>query len=197
MIFKLIILLFLTGFSGNLSSFDTTLYFDIIHNDKIIGNLKATQTNKNYKTHYHSSTTIRTKIIKDIKVNYKYDVTFEDEILKKADVDISLNDRPHAETHTKWKDAEYHISKNGKKEAALNDSIAYATILLFFEEPVNVDRCYSEQNGSFNSIVALGNHSYKKINSKGRENTYYYKRGVLQSAVIDGGMVHFQMIAKE
>ena len=175
----------------------TSKYFDIVLKDKIVGTLKVSQSAKDSLTYYHSSTAIKTRIIKDIKVDYKYDVTFDNMMLKKADVKITLNDKPHSETTTLWKDGYYQITKNSHKESTLIEPISYSTILLYFQEPVDIDRCYSEQDGSVNHIVDLGNHTYKKINSQGKENTYYYNNGILKKAVIDGGIVSFDMIARK
>lgn len=176
---------------------DTSLYFDIVHKNNVVGSLKATKTIDGPMVYYQSLTSIETRIIKEIEVDYMYDVTFENEILEMATVNISLNDRTHAKTRTERKEAHYQIVKNGETETALKDTIGYATILLYFEEPVNISRCYSEQAGKFNTIVSLGDHSYKKINSTGKENRYYYKEGVLEKAVIDGGLVQFEIIARD
>lgn len=196
MIWHLILVNFLMGYMVVPSSPEAALSFDIVHKNKTVGSLEATQTTKDSKTYYHSSTTIETKIVKKIAVHYKYDVIFENEILKKADVNITLNNKTHANTLTQWEDTEYQIAKNGKNGVSLKDTIDYATILLYFKEPINIDRCFSEQDGSFNTIVSLGNHSYKKVNSKGKENIYYYKSGVLEKAVIDGGLIKFEMFAR-
>ena len=68
---------------------------------------------------------------------------------------------------------------------------------MYFEEPVTITRCYSEQEGDFNIITSLGNHKYKKVNSRGKESFFFYKNGSLEKAVIDGGIVSFEMILKE
>lgn len=178
-------------------SANTSLYFNIVLDDKIIGSLICTQNSEDSKTYYQSSTTIKTRIIEDISVNHNYDVTFVENILQKADVNITINKKSHAKTVTQWENNRYKIIKNNKNLSVLKDSIKDATILLYFKEPIGVDRCYSEQDGSFNTIISLGNHMYKKINSKGKENVYYYKNSALQKAIIDGGLVDFEIIAKE
>ncbi|WP_339837075.1 DUF6134 family protein [uncultured Maribacter sp.] len=179
------------------NSVRTSLNFKVVHKDKIIGSLKATKTIKDSKIHYQSITCINTKVIKDIEVNYQYDVIYENSILKKANVAIDVNDKPYADILTNWENSYYQITKNGKKELVVEDNIDYATILLYFEEPKNVDSCYSEQDGSFNQILALGNHTYKKINSNNNENTYYYQNGILESAEIDGGLIKFKLVAQK
>ncbi len=171
--------------------------FDIINKNEVIGNLKATKTSTDTKTHYQSVTTISTKILKEIKVNYKYDVTYERNKLKKANVYIDVNNKPYADILTNWEVKHYQITKNDKKEKVVEDEINYATILLYFNEPFDIERCYSEQDGSFNTIVPLGNHTYKKINAKNHENIYYYKNGFLQKGEINGGLVKFEIIAQK
>ncbi|MFS4416450.1 DUF6134 family protein [Maribacter sp. 2307ULW6-5] len=196
MIRHLILVIFLILLDGNSDPKDSSLYFDIVVKNKVVGSLKASQITKGSKTTYQSFTSIKTHIIKDIKVNYEYDVTFDNFLLQKADVHITVNDKPHAETSTLRNNAGYKIVKN-QKESSLDESIEYATILLYFKEPAKISSCYSEQDGTMNTIVSMGNNSYKKINAKGKENSYYYKNGVLQKAIIDGGIVNFEMNARE
>ena len=175
---------------------DTHLKFDIVLKEKVVGQLHATKSFKDAKAHYQSSTNITTRFIKDITVNYKYNVIFNTNTLEKADVHITVNNKPHAETKTQWLDNRYLIQKNEDKAVVFNKAINYSTILMYFIEPENVSFCFSEEDGSINTIISLGNHTYKKVNAKGKENIYYYKKGKLIKAEIDGGLISFQMIAK-
>ncbi|AIZ42353.1 DUF6134 family protein [Cellulophaga baltica] len=185
-------------FQGDLTpSPDKTLWYDIIYKEKTIGSLKATKTHKDAKTTYHTSSTIAFRLIKEFAVNYNYSVDFEAKLLKKAVVNIHINDKSHAKTLTQWHENEYLITKNGKSEVPIKTTIDYTTILLYFLEPTHINNCYSEQDGSFNTIVSLGNHVYKKINANGKENVYYYKNGVLEKAVIDGGLIAFEMLLRK
>jgi len=193
-----IFIISLLFFQGSLlDSSNTALNFDIILHNKVVGSLESTQIKKDSITYYKSSTNIKTRLIKDILVNYKYDVEFNDKFLKKADVHIMVNKKPHAKTLTQWTDAHYQISKNEDNEKTLKNPITFSTIQLYFNEPINISSCYSEQDGSFNTIVSMGNNTYKKVNSKGKENMYYYKNGILKKATIDGGLISFEMIARE
>ncbi|WP_299107723.1 DUF6134 family protein [uncultured Winogradskyella sp.] len=191
----LVISLFVFWGSTN-NTLNKNLYFDVVHNGKVIGSLNATKTLKDSITYYQSSTTIETRIIKEIRVHYKYDVAFENNMLESSKVDITVNEKPHAKTQTLRNDSDYQIIKNDEDNEILTDSINYTTVQLYFKEPKNIKKCFSEQDGSFNTIMALGNHSYKKINSKGRENIYYYNKGILKKATIDSGLIKFEIIAK-
>ena len=178
------------------SSIEENLNFDIVHKGKVIGSLKAKKTTKDSKIYYQSSTTITTKILKDIRVNYKYIVIFNNDLLETSTVNISINEKSHAETLTQRNGTDYHVIKNKADKETLKEAIYHATVQLYFEEPKNISQCYSEQDGSFNTIKALDNHAYKKINSKGKENIYYYKKGALKKATIDGGLIKFEITAK-
>jgi len=196
MIKHLVWLIFFIGLNSDSISTNTSLHYDIIMKDKVIGSLDTHQNTKGSLTTYQSLTSIKTKLLTTIEVDYKYDVIFNNSLLKKANVSIVINDRQHAETSTLWKNDQYEIVKN-QKESSFKDSIQYTTILMYFKEPKKIKNCYSEQDGSMNTIVSLGNHRYKKINAKGKENTYFYKKGVLHKANIDGGVVNFELRIRE
>ncbi|WP_157486531.1 DUF6134 family protein [Maribacter forsetii] len=183
--------------SKDVKPLKNTLFFDIVHKDNVIGSLKASKTIKDTKIHYQSVTTINTRIIKEIDVNYLYNVIYENNKLKRANVLIDVNDKPYADILTNWEIDYYQISKNDKNELVVQEDIKYATILLYFVEPVDIERCYSEQDGSFNTIIPLGNHSYKKINAKNHENIYHYKDGFLEKAEINGGLIKFDIVAQK
>lgn len=192
----MIALVLVSAMPSNIDVKEHVLTFNIVHKDKVIGNLTATKTISDATIRYKSITAIKTRIIKEIEVDYKYDVLYENERLKKSSVVIDVNDKPYADIITHKEQNTYQIIKNSKKEKTVEGDIDYATILLYFKEPIGVDRCFSEQDGSFNSIVSLGNHVYKKINAKNHENVYYYTDGFLQKAEINGGLIKFELIAQ-
>lgn len=190
-------LLFLL-WSGDVSNDSVTvLNFDIVRNERVIGSLEANRTVSGTNTYYKSFTEINTGFIVRIKVDHKYDVVFNGGQLRQADVRITVNDKLHAKTITKWKNSSYLIAENTVEVTTFTDLINHATILLYFEEPISISSSYSEQEASFNSIVPLGNHTYKKTNTMGRENIYHYEKGVLKKIEVDGGLISFEMIAHD
>ncbi|MBU2945287.1 DUF6134 family protein [Zobellia uliginosa] len=196
MIKQLVWLILFIGLTGDSISSVTTLHYDIVMKDKVIGSLDTHKRTKGDLTTYESFTSIKTKLLTKIEVDYKYDVAFNKSLLRKAKVSIVVNNKQHAETSTLWKDQQYQIIKNNK-ESSIQDPIQYTTILMYFKEPKQIKHCYSEQDGTMNTIIPLGNNSYKKINANGKENIYFYKNGTLQKASIDGGLVDFELILRE
>ena len=186
------VLFFLTDHTDNTRS---DLYFDVVLKNKVVGSLMTSQKTVGSKTLYHSTTNIQTRLIVDVEVDYNYSVTFIKDQLDEANVEITINDKPHSKTHTLRNKDEYQITKDNGNLIVLDDAIDYSTILLYFKEPIQVQQCYSEQDGSMNHIIDLGNHIYKKINAKNKENLYYYENGVLKKATIDGGIIQLEILA--
>lgn len=187
------IVLFIS-FNSSAQNTQESIIFNIIHKNKVIGSLKAEKIIKDSSTNYKSITHINTRIIKKIQVIHEYEVTFKNQQLTKAKVNISVNNKQQAKTVTAWEQNTYQVFKNEKYQKSISQSITYATIQLYFEEPKNVSNCYSEQNGDNNSIIDMGNHVYKKINTKNNENQYYYENGQLTKATIDGGLINFEIV---
>ena len=161
------VLFFLTDHTDNTR---TDLYFDVVLKNKVVGSLMTSQKTVGSKTLYHSTTNIQTRLIVDVEVDYNYSVTFIKDQLDEANVEITINDKPHSKTHTLRNKDEYQITKDNGNLIVLDDAIDYSTILLYFKEPIQVQQCYSEQDGSMNHIIDLGNHIYKKNLMKSKSN---------------------------
>jgi hypothetical protein len=172
------------------------LDFDIYVKEDIVGNLRATKDTVAGKTRYTSATSVTIKFIKELKIDYDYQVTYENGWLSRSEVDVLVNERPHKQALIFWTGSGYEVIQNSKHKTSLEDRIANSTILLFFEEPTDIEHLFSEMDGSMNTIVPIGDHRYKKVNAKGRENIYQYADGKLVEADISG-QIDFKIIAKE
>lgn len=173
------------------------IYFDIVRNDKTIGELVAIKTATDDWVTYESHTQINAHILKKIAVLFQSEVTMKQDQLNSSDAIIQVNGKTRDHTQVTWTGDKYHIQTKGKQEKWLSAPIPYPAILLLFEEPIDVETSFFEETANFHSLYAMGNHSYKKINAKGKENWYYYDKGKLQRAVVDAGIVRFEMILRD
>ncbi len=173
------------------------LHFDVVRNDKTIGELTAIRTAEEGLITYKSYTRINAHILKKIAVLFQAEVTMKQDQLNSSDASIEVNGKTRDRTQVTWTGDKYHIQTKGKREKWLSDPIAYPAILLLFEEPIDVETSFFEETANFHPLYPMGNHSYKKINAKGKENWYYYEKGKLQRAVVDAGIVRFEMILRD
>lgn len=192
---RIILFILLPFFSVEV--FAETLYFDVVRNDKTIGELTAKQYSNAGHITYTTTTQINTRIIKYIEVYYQFVVTMSRNYLNTADALITVNGKIRDHTLTYKEGSNYCIQSDNRVEQCLSKRIDYPVILLMFKEPVNVSKAYSEINGEFHSISSLGNQSYQKTNLKGNSDCYYYENGKLQFATIDAGLFQFEIILRE
>lgn len=73
----------------------------------------------------------------------------------------------------------YSITQNGEKSMLNNTEIVHSVSELYFMEPHQITRIFSETLGAFMPIKALGNGLYELILPEGKKNVYKYEKGVL------------------
>ena len=179
----------------NLRAQETDLLFDVVHKEKTIGTLTAKKKLVGKNFHYFNHTAIRTRILfANIEVDYQYTVVYAANQLLKAAAKIRLNGNTRTNTFTEKNAQDYIFYDDGQQERRIGENIGYSTVNLLFEEPENIEQVYAEEHGEFHQLKKISAHTYEKTNSKGKVNTYYYKNGSLEKAVIDIGLINFEIL---
>lgn len=83
------------------------------------------------------------------------------------------------QTTTKRNGKEYTIVVNGEKSVLEEPEIVSCVADLYFAEPKQVHRVFSETLGRFLPVRSLGGGSYELSLPEGRKNVYKYENGVL------------------
>jgi len=188
--------LFMILFSFSDSTKMETITFEVVMRNKIVGELIASKEQKKELTIFKSKTQIKTQLLKEINVLYDYTATFSKKKMIHSTADINVNGKAHEKTLTKWNDKNYDITFLKKKKKSVGESIVYSSLKLLFDEPNQVRQSFSEKDGEFHKLELFENNIYKKTNSKGRVNKYFYKDGQLEKAEVNAGIIKFQLIRK-
>lgn len=80
---------------------------------------------------------------------------------------------------TKREGKNYQINRNGEKSTLSNTDVLHSVSELYFEEPHQVTRIFSELQGAFLPLRSLGNGLYELTLPEGKKNVYKYEKGVL------------------
>ena len=170
--------------------------FEIIHNGSSLGTLTASKQTDSTKTTYSSQTNIDYHLMVSITIVYDFHLEFIGEELQLATchVEVRGNERTQVKT-VKSKD-NYGFYSEGELEKSIDLPIKNTVVELLFEEPIGITKVYSEEQGEFQTIKKVGNHTYLKTASNGHKNTYYYENGVLQKSDVDSGVIAFSMVKK-
>ncbi|RBL93880.1 DUF6134 family protein [Chitinophaga flava] len=83
------------------------------------------------------------------------------------------------ETTTRRNGNDYTIVLNGEKSVMDNTEIDHCVADLYFTEPKQLSRIFSEALGRFLTIRSLGGGQYELVLPEGKKNIYKYMNGVL------------------
>ncbi len=192
----LVYVVFIIGITSSLFAQNETIYFDVVHNGKNIGTLKAEKKIEGDKTHYTSYTDIEFHMFMTIKIEYTYNVTYVDEELNHAKVHIMLKGHEKTNVRTEKIPDGYAYYSDNKEDKEFVEEIKHSIEKLSFEEPVGVSKVYAEEHGEFHDLKKIADHTYVKTAPNGHKNTYYYKDGVLQKSDIDAGVIEFSIVRR-
>ncbi len=171
----------------------TNLKYRVIYKDKEVGTLLATKQISDSIIFYQNKTEIDTRVITKINLEYKYDVIFENGLLNKSNVQIELNGKSRKNSKTILEKNKYHYYEDEDLSLLISENINYTAAMLILEEPIGIQNVYSEENGTFHGLKKIEEHIYEKRGEKNRINTYIYKNNILKKAIINAGIIEFQV----
>jgi len=167
--------------------------YKVIYKDKEVGTLIATKQTSDSIIFYQNKTKIDTRIITKVSLEYDYKITFEKGLLNESIVQIELNGKSRKNSKTVLEKNKYHYYEDEKLSHLISENINYTAAMLMLEEPIDIQNVYSEENGTFHSLKKIEEHIYEKKGEKNRINTYIYKNNILKKAIIDAGIIEFQV----
>jgi len=171
----------------------TNLKYKVIYKDKEVGTLDAIKRTNDSITFYQNKTEIDTRIITKIKLEYDYEITFKNGLLNKAIVQIEINGKSRKNSKTILEKNKYRYYEDEDLSLLISENINYTAAMLMLEEPIGIKNVYSEENGTFHSLKKVKKHIYEKKGEKNRINTYIYENAVLKKAIINAGIIEFQV----
>jgi Iap family predicted aminopeptidase len=174
--------------------------FDVLIGERIMGKLKA------YHPAVKGSGT-HTKVIAEVDVplfgrTIEVYNEFEDNKLVSAKARKVVDSEVKEEVITSWSDEGYAVvyNQSGKKRSSVfHNDIVFTTLMLYYKEPVNIHKVYSERFGQMASVVKVGNSRYELRLPDGKKTLYTYKNGAcvhIQSEVM-GAKIVFRAVGTQ
>jgi hypothetical protein len=131
-------------------------------------------------------------LVYTIKVYYKVTDQFEGKKLMLSTVDVQTN-RGSFASRTEWKDDHYDINANQYKyhrKATENQSIDFASSLLYFNEPIGRNQVYAEYFGDYFTMKRTASGTYHATIDD-RQDDYIYQNGRLVKAIKHNSLKNF------
>ena len=186
----IIVLIF---FGKSLSAQNNTLNYDITRNDKTIGFLKLHKKEDGDKTYLNLVSDVNVNFIINTSIKIKEHSVYQNHKLIYSESKRLVNDNEKVNNKTSLINGIYHLDKNGLIETLRVPLINYNLLLMYFNEPSNIARVYSD---SFQQMLKIDRVSQQHFNIQlpdGGVNEYFYKDGKCIKVVVNNTFFQIEM----
>lgn len=131
------------------------------------------------------------------EVNLKYTLSciYKNRELIKSMVVTFVNNHIHSTIETSKQQGDQYLILKDEDEIEYNHAISYSGALLYFKEPNEISRLYSEIDGVTKPLEKMGVHEYQiKEPDNGNINEYFYEDEMLKEARIHHTLMTFRLV---
>jgi len=148
----------------------------------------------NHQYEYKSSMTVNSVVT--VEIQYILTSVFDKEKLISSFTEQDINGRIRVASTTKWNDKWYDVQTLDRRDKIKNNLITFNLATLYFREPVNIKKVYSDTHGSFLNIKSVGQHKYELILPDGKRNLYTYQFGICKEVEVNQlfSKVYFKLV---
>lgn len=162
-----------------------TLVYDIIRRNETIGTVQASQLYEGPQTSYHIESHVAIRLFTDIKVDVCLNSNYLNGMMKDAWMRKTINGSDKTNNYIlKGSNAYFFVNKNGDTsslQAIITNSIA----TLYFSEPTNIEKIFSENFLRFVPLQFEDSGTYKIVLPDGHVNHYTYQNGLCTQVVME------------
>jgi hypothetical protein len=181
-------------FSSSISGQDQLLKYNVVYKGDIIGNMQVNQNKSIGKVNIKMVSNVQMHLIFGIKMYSKEESSFENGRLIYSSVYRQVNGKEKANKQTRAIGNNYQTSSEGIVERVNNGAIEFNVHSLYFHEPVNLQKVYSDNFLQLLPIKKIADHGYKIDLPDGNCNYYYYKSGICNRVQVHTSMVTVEML---
>lgn len=171
--------------------------YDIISKKDTLGILKVSKSKVEENAIYNYQVDMKVKLLVNIHMKYTIEAIYNENQLIYASVANVINGKPHHSSGIKWLDSYYLINTKNNKQQKVAEKIDYSGIRLFFDEPFNIKKVFSEYTGLYGMIKNTQAGTYVLTLPNGKKNKYFYNNGELVKANIHNSLIQFDLVLRK
>jgi uncharacterized protein DUF6134 len=148
--------------------------------------------------------TVAYQIISDVKTRFIFTIrvkSFEESVFQNgklvfSTVSRTVNGNEKANKQTRCGNGLYTLYGDGKSATLKHEGIAYNMMRLYWVEPLNIQKVYSDNYQQFLVITKIKAHTYKVQLPDGNYNYYSYMNGICSKVEVFSSLYDMQMIIR-
>ncbi len=187
---SLITLVFLLCFSAALAQSERM--YDVIRKGDNVGTLKASFTNTSLGQFFYIESKVKVWVVINIKIVYNQTNLYKEGLLQRATIIRAVNGSTKVNNNILRTPLGYVCMNKDGDTTMVKEEIRHSIATLYFKEPLNVSRVYSENFLAFLTIKSTGPHTYELTLADGNKNYYTYTNGLCTKveAQTDHGIIY-------
>ena len=170
---------------ASLKAQDKRLQYNIVRNGKVIGWTKLTKTSTDQQVDIKLQSEAKTRFVFQFVVRAIEEVVFNNGTLVYSSQFRKLNADVKENKSMKLTSNGYQLYKGKDVQAMSIRAVRQHMLALYFEEPKQGDRFYSDSFQQFLDVEKIADGGYKIKLPDGNTCCYYYKNGICTNVKID------------
>lgn len=149
--------------------------YKVESSDKLVGKISATRSVDGDFVQYDITSEVVMTILFEIKVEYKLQATYKNDILVSSSATVYLNGRTQSDMNCERTGDHYTLVSDGHTTRIYED-IKWSSAKLYFNKPDDVRKIFSETDGTFKDLSKTSDGKYilKDPEKDSNMNTYSY-----------------------
>ncbi len=163
-----------------------TREYQIIRKGKSIGHLQTDYQKSNGQSVYAIESHAAFWMVGTIEVDYKSRAVYSNQELVEMEMEEKVNGSVRASGSLKKQNNQYvHKTGNNAYKKLNNQNMAFHSGMLYFHEPVDMRKVFSDKHGKYLEIIPKGNGQYDMLLPSGYKNTFSYSDGVCKQIQVN------------
>ena len=156
----------------------------MVFNQRVAGNTLYLKINSDVETRF---------LIK-IKIQSVEEAVFDNGKLLYSSIHRIVNGKEKTSKQTTLYGKEYQLISDHKQEGSNSGAIADNILTLYYREPLNISRIYSDSFQQFLDLKKIAAHCYKIALPDGNENLYFFQDGICTKVEVHHSFYHFKIL---
>jgi hypothetical protein len=149
----------------------------VMHKGSQVGTMTLLRQQAGARTTLKMESKIKAKLLFTFTAKAIEEVVFENGIMIRSYVYRKMNGTEKLNQETRLSTNTYIISRGNEQQRLDKYPIHYSMICLYLQEPVGINKIYSDNLQRFLAIIPLGSNEYRIDFPGGNFNEYFYRDG--------------------
>jgi hypothetical protein len=173
------------------------LYYDVVKGHKTLGSMMVERSKIGSETVFSVESLVEYRLLLNFKIEYQAEERYINGVLVDGSAVNSLNGKVQKQSAVKWDGEKYVVNLNGELTQVNEKGIVFSIPHLYYNEPVNQKRVFSQQFGGHIPMYEDKPKVYVLDSPDGKNYYTYNAEGICEEVKVSRAYATFYFRLKE